>query len=159
MTDIFDTKILCSKCNVQMQKTIIEKEGMELRAVKCPHCGDRIIHPADINSSEHFNNLRGKTFHVKLRMVGNSHAISIPKEIVDFVNEQHRQHKQVRREMDDMVRLCFEDFRKLSVMFGEEDDDEEDLEDEEDIERPIDDNLFIKRVKMKKIDKNGEYRR
>ena len=131
MTDIFDAKILCKKCNVQMQKTIVERDGMQLRAVKCPHCGDSIIHPADLNSLEHYDNIRGKTFHVKLRMVGNSHAISIPKEIVDFINEQH---KQTRNEMDDMVRLCFEDFRKLSVMFGDDEEYKEDdyVNDEED---------------------------
>jgi len=50
-------------------------------------------------------------------MVGNSHAISIPKEILDFVNEKHRQ---ARRQMDEMVRLCFEDFDTLSVRFGNE---------------------------------------
>jgi hypothetical protein len=83
----------------------------------CPHCHDKIVHPADLNSAQHFDDLKGKTFHVKLRMVGNSHAISIPKEIVDFINQTHNH---VRREMDEMVRLCFEDFDKLSVRFGEE---------------------------------------
>jgi antitoxin component of MazEF toxin-antitoxin module len=63
--------------------------------------------------------VKGRTFNVKLRMVGNSHAISIPKEIVNFINEQH---KQVRKQMDDMVKLCFEDFRKLRLIFGGEDD-------------------------------------
>lgn len=105
-----------------MERGIVDKSGMHLRAVICPKCGDKIIHPADLNSWEHFNNLKGKTFSVKLRMVGNSHAISIPKEIVDFINEQHRE---VERDMQDMVRLCFEDFRKLSVMFGEEEEEDE----------------------------------
>ena len=59
------------------------------------------------------NNLKGKTYNVKLRMVGNSHAISIPKEIVNFIHEQEKM-------MDDMVRLCFEDMRKLSLVFGED---------------------------------------
>lgn len=101
-----------------MQPVIIERSGLQLRAVQCPQCADKIIHPADLNGLENFNNIRGKTFHVKLRMVGNSHAVSIPKEIVDFINEQH---KQMRRQMDDMVRLCFEDFDRLSLRFGEED--------------------------------------
>ena len=117
MTDIFDATISCKKCGIEMQPTIFEKSGLELRAVQCPQCGVRIIHPADLNGLEHFNDLKGKTFYVKLRMVGNSHAISIPKEIVDFINVQH---KQMRRQMDDMVRLCFEDFDKLSLNFGDE---------------------------------------
>jgi hypothetical protein len=114
MTDIFDAKILCKKCNSEMKPAIVDRKGFHLRAVKCEGCGDKIVHPADLNSLEGFNNLRGKTFNVKLRVVGNSHAISIPKEIVDFVNEQH---KNMKKEMDDMVRLCFEDFGKLSVRF------------------------------------------
>lgn len=119
MTDIFDAKIICQKCNVVMGKTIVSKNGLELRAVKCPKCSEIIIHPADANSMEHYKDLKGKTFHVKLRMVGNSHAISIPKEIVDFINESHRQMK---RQMDDMVKLCFQDFNRLSLDFGDEDD-------------------------------------
>ncbi len=117
MTDIFDTTILCKKCNNKMEQEVIEKDGADLRAVKCQNCEDMIIHPADLNSFEHYKNLKGKIYNVKLRMVGNSHAISIPKEIVNFMNEMHRR---ARREMDDMVKLCFEDFKKLSVFFGEE---------------------------------------
>ncbi|MDP1695459.1 MAG: hypothetical protein Q8L29_00940 [archaeon] len=120
MTDIFDTKITCKKCGVEMKQGILNKSGMELRAVICSKCGDKIIHPADMNCLNKFNNLKGKNFNVKLRMVGNSHAISIPKEILDFINEQH---KDMQRDMDDMVRLCFEDFGKLIVRFGEEEDD------------------------------------
>ncbi len=117
MTDIFDTAIFCKECGKQMKPTIVARDGFELRAVKCQKCNDTIIHPADLNSADQFKDLRGKTFHVKLRMVGNSHAISIPKEIVDFINEQH---KRARRDMDDMVRLCFEDFDRLSVRFDDE---------------------------------------
>lgn len=120
MTDVFDTKIVCRKCNHEMQPATIHKNGIELRAVECSNCGDKIIHPQDLNSLEHFNDLKGKTFVVKLRMVGNSHAISIPKEIIDFVNEQQRRVHNMRRQMDEMVRLCFEDFDTLKVRFGDE---------------------------------------
>ena len=113
--DVFDATILCKACNQPMQQTTLHKEGFELRAVQCQECGDKIIHPADLYALDKFHGLRGKTFEVKLRMVGNSHAISIPKEIVDFITDQHRQAK---TEMDEMVRLCFEDFHKLSVRFG-----------------------------------------
>ena len=132
MTDIFDAKILCKQCNAVMKPVIVEKDGLELRAVQCLECRDQIIHPADLNGHEQFKDLRGKTFMVKLRMVGNSHAISIPKEIVTFINEQHRQ---MRKHMDDMVRLCFEDFDTLRVRFSDDDfddDDDEDGDDDED---------------------------
>ena len=117
MTDIFDTTILCKNCNIKMKPGLVNREGFELRAVKCDKCKDVIIHPADLNGMENFRQLRGKNFHVKLRMVGNSHAISIPKEIVDFMNERH---KNMKKEMDDMVRLCFEDFDTLKVMFHDD---------------------------------------
>jgi DNA-directed RNA polymerase subunit RPC12/RpoP len=111
MTDIFDTTILCKNCKREMQKTFINKEGSQLRAVQCARCNDKIIHPADLNCLEHYKNLKGKTYNVKLRVVGNSHAISIPKEIVNFIREQEKA-------MDDIVRLHFEDMHKLSLRFG-----------------------------------------
>jgi DNA-directed RNA polymerase subunit RPC12/RpoP len=114
MTDIFDAQIICKKCNSEMQPTNVLKEGFVLRAVQCPQCNDRILHPADVPAVNQFHELRGKTFTVKLRMVGNSHAISIPKEIVDFMQEQQRH---ANKQMADMVRLCFEDAHRLSVMF------------------------------------------
>lgn len=113
MTDVFDNVILCKKCNKEMEKTEIEKDGFFLRAVQCPECKDKIIHPADISEYQQFKNLRNKNFRVKLRLVGNSYAVSIPKQIVDFIHEQEKI-------MDDMVRLCFEEAGKLSLTFKEE---------------------------------------
>lgn len=129
MTDIFDTKILCKKCGIEMKRGVVEKNGAQLRAVVCPKCGDKIIHPADLNCLNHFNDLKDKKFNVKLRMVGNSHAISIPKEIVDFMNEQHRMmhenQKRMSQEMDEMVNLVFEDFGRLRLDFFGDDEDED----------------------------------
>ena len=144
MTDIFDAKIMCKQCNREMQPTIVERKGFELRAVQCKQCGDKIIHPADLNGMEHFNNLRGKTFHVKLRMVGNSHAISIPKEIIDFMNEQHRA---MRKQMDDMVQLCFEDLGRLSLRFWNgEGEVEEDLAADNDEEDKVS-KLYVRKLR------------
>ena len=47
MTDIFDNKILCGKCNTEMKPFQIHKNGFILRAVKCDKCSSRIIHPKD----------------------------------------------------------------------------------------------------------------
>lgn len=115
--DVFDAQIMCKQCKQEMQPATVHREGFTLRAVECPECHERILHPVDMHALEQYHELRGKTFMVKLRMVGNSHAISIPKEIVEFIEEQHRQ---ARKHMNDMVRLCFEDFRKLRVEFGDE---------------------------------------
>ncbi len=109
--DIFNETISCKECKLEMKHGIINKQGLELRAVQCPNCKKQIIHPADLNAIENFKNLKGKTYNVKLRLVGNSHAISIPKEIVDFIRTQEMV-------MDDMVRLCFEDMSKISLMFN-----------------------------------------
>ena len=111
MADIFNAKISCQKCDLEMDKIIVNKSGSELRAVKCPKCKDQIIHPADINALEHYNSIKGKTYYVKLRLVGNSHAISIPKEVINFLKEQERT-------MDNMVQLCFEDMTRMSLRFG-----------------------------------------
>lgn len=114
MKDIFDAKIMCKECNSEMRPTFAEKNGFEIRAVKCASCGDTILHPADLSKFQQYDDLKRKTYTVKLRMVGNSHAVSIPKEIVDFINEMN--HK-MDSHMNDMVKLCFEDFGKISLNF------------------------------------------
>jgi len=113
MTDLFDNTILCSKCNIKMKPVQIERNGFVLRAVQCEKCGEKIVHPKDESEFNQFTYLRNKEFRVKMRIVGNSYAVSIPREIVDFIKDQERI-------MDDMVRLCFNDARKLSLFFGQE---------------------------------------
>lgn len=112
MEDVFDNKILCKQCDSQMKKGRINKEGFDIRAMVCPKCGHEIIHPEDKDQYHRFKNLRNKEFKVKMRLVGNSYAVSIPKEIIQFMNEQEKM-------FDDMVRLCFEDFGKLSLNFNQ----------------------------------------
>jgi hypothetical protein len=97
-----------------MHKANIAKNGFVFRAVVCPNadCNEKIIHPADESEYDKFINLKNKEFKVKMRLVGNSYAVSIPKEIVSFMQEQEKI-------MNDMVRLCFEDFGRLSLNFDE----------------------------------------
>ncbi len=96
-----------------MKKVTLEKNGFLMRAVVCDKCGHKILHPNDEAEHHKFVNLKNKQFHVKMRLVGNSYAVSIPKEIVSFIREQEKI-------MDDMVRLCFEDFGRLSLNFSEQ---------------------------------------
>jgi len=110
MADIFENTILCKKCSSKMQGAKIIKNGFVLRTVVCPKCNERIIHPNDEQEYNKFIDLKSKQYKVKMRVVGNSYTVSIPKEIVSFMHEQ-------RKMMDDMVRLCFEDFGKLSLNF------------------------------------------
>ena len=118
MTDIFENTILCKKCRKQMIPIEIFRQGFNLRAVECPNCKEKIIHPADEAEFSKFTNLKRKDFKVKMRIVGNSYAVSIPKEIVDFIKDQEKI-------MGDMVRLCFNNARRLSLNFGENEGEEE----------------------------------
>jgi hypothetical protein len=114
MNDIFDNTILCSKCGKKMQKAQVVKNGFLMRLMVCPNagCNEKIIHPVDEQEYNRFTDLKNKEFHVKMRLVGNSYAVSIPKEIVSFMNEQ-------KSIMDEMVKLCFEDFGRVSLNFEE----------------------------------------
>ena len=112
MTDIFDNKILCKKCDKEMKKATVNKNGFLMRAMVCPRCSEKIVHPVDEQEYIKFINLKNKEFRVKMRLVGNSYAVSIPKEIVSFLETQEKI-------MDDMVRLCFEDFGRVSLNFSE----------------------------------------
>jgi hypothetical protein len=109
--DIFDNTILCKKCESKMKPVKFSKNGFNIRAVVCPKCSSKIIHPKDEEEFKNFSELKKKQFNVKMRFVGNSYAVSIPREIVNFMKEQEKM-------MDDMVKLCFEDFGRLSLDFG-----------------------------------------
>jgi len=113
MADIFDSTILCNKCEIKMEKRDLEKNGFILRTMVCPKCSSRIVHPVDEAEYGKFVSLKNKEFNVKMRLVGNSYAVSIPMEIVSFIKQQEKI-------MDDMVRLCFEDAGRLSLNFGEQ---------------------------------------
>jgi len=60
---------------------------------------------------EEFMRLKQKEYEVKMRMVGNSYAISIPREIVDFMREQENM-------INDMVKLSFQEAGRLSLSFN-----------------------------------------
>ncbi len=95
-----------------MKKAGINKNGFILRAMICDKCNEKVIHPVDEHEYNRFINLKNREFRVKMRLVGNSYAVSIPKEIVSFIKEQEKM-------MDDMVRLCFEGAGRLSLNFQE----------------------------------------
>lgn len=113
MKDIFNTIILCNECNSPTEKTHIQKESFQLRAWICPKCRQQWIHPADQTEYEDFQKLRNKTFEVKLRMVGNSYAVSIPREIIDFETEVLN----MQRMMNRVIRMSLESPEKLSIFF------------------------------------------
>src|SRR3989344_7944558 len=97
--DIFHNKILCKKCDKEMKDDQMLKNGFVLRTKVCPKCNEKIIHPHDEAEYKKFVNLKNKEFRVKMRLVGNSYAVSIPKEVVLFMRQQEKV-------FNDMVRLC-----------------------------------------------------
>lgn len=110
MVDIFENTILCKNCNKKMQPMQITKNGFQLRVLECKKCKNKIIHPNDLQEYKEFQNLHRKNFKVKLRFVGNSYAVSIPREIINFMNEQENQMKKI-------VNLCLEDLGRISLNF------------------------------------------
>jgi len=109
--DIFNNTILCGNCDTKMNKVQFMRNGFVLRALDCPKCHSKIIHPKDEQEYNNFMDLKKKEFSVKMRYVGNSYTVSIPKEIVNFMKEQERM-------LGDMVRLCFNDTHSLSLNFN-----------------------------------------
>ena len=93
-----------------MKKAELIRNGFSMRALLCEKCGNKIIHPQDEAEYKNFLNLKNKVFKVKLRLVGNSYTVSIPKEIVGFIRERENM-------FDDFVKLAFEDAKRLRLMF------------------------------------------
>ena len=101
MKDIFNADIVCNECNTKTRKGIQVKDGFRLRYFECPKCKQKWIHPNDSKEYEEFKHLKKRQFDVKLRMVGNSFSVTIPREIIDF----EEKFAQMQREMDNMIRL------------------------------------------------------
>jgi len=110
-----------------MKPAYLEKEGFRIRALKCPSCSNQILHPQDIEEYNKFNSLKNRQFQVKLRLVGNSYTVSIPREIVNFMREeeqenihakiQNHMHKQMQV-MEQMVTLAMEEANKIGLSFN-----------------------------------------
>ncbi len=108
MADLFNTTILCENCNKKTNKGELFKDGFKLRYWECKDCNKKYLHPLDQQNYENFQKLRQKEFHVKLRMVGNSYTVSIPKEIIDFEEE-------FDQEMSKLINLNLEEPGKISI--------------------------------------------
>lgn len=123
--DLFDHTVLCSKCSKKMKKLLVERSGFRMRALECPECGQRTYHPSDIEEFNKYSQLQKQNFQVKLRRVGNSYTVSIPKELIDFFEDFERPemdiHKTMKEDMERMnrmVTLALEHANKLSLSFG-----------------------------------------
>lgn len=113
MRDIYETTMLCDKCQKETQKSTVERDGFSLRTWHCFSCGEKWYHPSDLEEYQRFMKLKERDFHVKLRSVGNSWIVSIPKEIIRF--QEITATKVVNLQMDEpgKVILRFTQVRKV----------------------------------------------
>jgi hypothetical protein len=143
MADLFDEIIACKDCGKKMSRTETFKNGCRIRALECGKCGKKIYHPSDVEEYKKFVSLRQRPFNVKLRIVGNSYTVSIPREIINFQEQMHQEMRRAKtnsfrrtenhsdflvKEMENMnkiVRLFLEEPGKLSLMFNEDEKEEE----------------------------------
>ncbi|MFA5176366.1 MAG: hypothetical protein WC413_03870 [Candidatus Nanoarchaeia archaeon] len=170
MKDIFDSKVLCEKCNTLTTKKTMVKDGFQIRILECPKCGNILFHPVDVEKYNEFNRIKKKQFNVKLRMVGNSYTVSIPKEIIDFFNEEEEQkdpfeqiHKKMKEDMERMnrmVTLAFKEANTLSLNFGPEGNYERTIEKDGNIvtekaeTRKLPNGFITKKIRLIKSNKN-----
>lgn len=105
--DIYDNTILCGKCEEKLEKAFAVRNGFKLRAWYCPNCKQQTIHPQDEELHKQFLELQKREFEVKLRQVGNSWAVSIPKEIIRFQAVKTKK----------IIRMSMDEPGKLSIFF------------------------------------------
>ena len=67
MADIFETTIICNKCNKKAKKAIAIKDGHKIRYAFCPKCNKKWPHPLDLQRYNDFQKIKQKQFKVKLR--------------------------------------------------------------------------------------------
>ncbi len=108
MADVFDNTMICDACNKKTVKGEAIKDGFKIRFWRCPSCKQVWSHPRDLEEYKKFKDLKEKDFSVKLRMVGNSYTISIPREIISFHEIKH----------DEFVRLAMEDRERVVLYFS-----------------------------------------
>lgn len=108
MKDIFDAKIICTNCNKEAVSQDLVRDSFTLRIKKCPECGEIWVHPSDVRDYENFKRLKNKNFQVKLRMVGNSYTVSIPREIIEF--------REIKKEK--MVNVSLDEPKKIVLLFS-----------------------------------------
>ncbi|MFH1638527.1 MAG: hypothetical protein ABIB71_08935 [Candidatus Woesearchaeota archaeon] len=115
MEDIYGTTIVCDKCKKPTTKSYVMKNGFKVRTWYCNSCRKQWYHPGDMAAYNNFRELKQRDFQVKLRQVGNSWAVSIPKEIIRF--EDITQTKVVKMAMDQPGKLTLF-FRKVKYSRG-----------------------------------------
>lgn len=110
MADIFENTIVCESCNKKTKRATAIKDGYKIRFWYCQKCNKKWPHPLDLENYNNFKKIKRKKFNVKLRIVGNSYAVSIPREIIAFQEDFNKLNK--------IISLCLEEPEKLSLFFN-----------------------------------------
>lgn len=95
-----------------MERGMAVKDSFKLRAFQCPNCKARYFHPADLDKLEQYRALKEKQYNMKLRMVGNSFTVSIPKEIVRFMHVKEDSIVALSMDDPDNVRIILRKHRE-----------------------------------------------
>jgi len=113
MKDIYDATMVCDVCHNETQKSSVERDGFSLRTWHCLRCDKQWYHPVDLENYKEYAELKKKKFQVKLRTVGNSWIVSIPKEIIRF--EEIERTKMVNLSLDEPGRIVLRFMRVQKV--------------------------------------------
>lgn len=111
--DIFDANMMCNTCEEQTQKRTLRREGFILRCWTCSSCKKQWIHPLDLQEYKEFQELKKKRFEVKLREVGNSWIVSIPRDIIRFQEITTKRLVCLSMNEPDKIIITFAQVRKI----------------------------------------------
>ncbi|MBI4448137.1 hypothetical protein HY643_04095 [Candidatus Woesearchaeota archaeon] len=110
MAEIFETTIICDNCKKPTERKIIQKDGFNIRSWHCPTCHKYWHHPLDLQEYKSFQQLKERTYQLKIRQVGNSWTVSIPKEIIAF--------EEIETRINKMIKMSLEEPGKLTIFFS-----------------------------------------
>lgn len=118
--DLFDHPILCKHCTALTNRNSIFKDGFQIRTLECPQCDRVIYHPLDIKEYENFKKLKTKDFNVKLRFVGNSFCVSIPRDVINYVEPSYQTNKIVKIVIDGPDKISLHFTKEIKKVFKNE---------------------------------------
>lgn len=98
-----DLKLKC-ECGGDMEKITTDWKGIEVRGWRCKKCNEEIINPKDAQRALEIERARKKNLlTVKLRRVGKSKVVTIPRPIIEAENLKEGQKLEWRIEGKKLV--------------------------------------------------------
>lgn len=75
----------CIRCNVEMRKAVVKQQGLQLEALQCPKCKERVYTEELLDKAMvklQAQRLK-KEYRKKIISIGNSVGLTFPKELVE----------------------------------------------------------------------------